>query len=360
VNMWRGASKEATKDLGRIQLQLIDHGLMEPPAGLSKAFKGVEFVGDDVERMLQYNQVLRGKGVYADPVARTAAIEADPKLQFLDGLRKHYGATAQREGVVDSLLDLDTYLPKHTPVVELSGSSRKALAGATTQAEREAVFAANDPMVKEMIDNSVMYEKAFKTADEAYTTYYDYADIVNGGSHTPMGDNKMLQKMVRDGEAKTIEEARGKIIADLAFRKKSLTPMAGSLDFKRKVNLPWYDPNPSRVMPQYTFDASMRIEMAKKFGANDEVIHEMLGKVREDLSRGGDAKRSAQTFEDFVRVVTDTALSWTGESVGFCALTPSAEARVRSNHKPRPVTQHVTRIRPRLRGARTYYCVHAR
>lgn len=304
IKMYKVASKAATMDLGRVQLGLIDQGLMEVPTGMSRGFKGVEFVGDDLERMALYNQVLRGKGAYADPVARAAAIESDARLQFLDGLRKHYGATAQREGVVDSLLDLDTYLPKHTPIVEMGASVRDKVVNATDDAAREAIYAAHDPMVKEMVENAVQYEKTFKTRLEAYQTYYDYADIVGGGSHTPVGDNKMLQRMVNNGEAQTINEARGMIIDDLKFQKKSLTPLAGSLDFKRKVDLPWYDPNPSRVMPQYTFDASMRIEMAKKFGANDEVLHEMIGSIKADLDRGIKADEAAKTFEKFVRAVT--------------------------------------------------------
>lgn len=304
IDMYKSASRAATKDLGTIQLSMIENGLLEPPAGMGKAFKGVEFVGNNADLMSRYNEVLRGKGVFSDPRVRAAAIQSDARLQYLDGLRKTYGATAQREGVVESLLDLDTYLPKHTPVVELSAKARKQLASATTQAEREAIYLANDEIAADMVKNSVFTEKAFPTMDEAFKAYYDYVDFVNGGGHTPTGDNAFLQKMVNDGQARTIEEAAGKVRSDMKFRKKTLTPLAGSLDFKREISLPWYDPNPSRVMPMYTFDASMRVEMAKKFGANDEVIHEMIGKLEKDLSKGGKAAENAAQFEDFVRVVT--------------------------------------------------------
>jgi hypothetical protein len=305
LDMYSRASKLATTDLGKIQLGFIDNGLMKAPFGLKwLAFRNIEYVGNDAERMLHYNQVLRGMGAYADSTARNAAIAADPKLQFLDGIRTYYGSAAKDVGVTNELLDVSTYLPKHTPVIELSKSSRSQLANATTYAEKEAIYAANDPMVKEMVDNSVQYEQAFKTPVEAYKTYYDYADIVTGGSHTPMGDNAMLQKMVMDGKAATIEEARGKIISDLKLLKQSLTPDASSLDFKREVNLPWYDPNPSRVMIQYTLDASMRIEMAKMFGVNDEVINTMIGSVKKSLTGEVSADAAARSFEDFVRVVT--------------------------------------------------------
>ena len=307
LRMYKRASRIATSDLGKIQLAFIDNGLMKAPSGFGKAFNGVVFVGDDAERMLYYNQVLKGKGAYASKAVRDAAIAADPKLQFLDGTRKDYYVKSKEAGLFTDGLDPDTYLPQHTPVVELTKGERGArgkLLAAKSQAEREAIYAANDPMVKEMVENSVRYEKAFRTLEEAYKTYYDYADLVTGGSHTPMGDNAMLQRMVNRGEAKTIEEARGAIISDLKLLKASLTPEATSLDFKRKVNLPWYDPNPSRVMQQYTMDASMRIEMAKMFGIHDEVINEMIGKVKASLTGEVSADAAARSFEGLVRIVT--------------------------------------------------------
>lgn len=304
LRMYKNASRVATKDLGNIQLAFIDNGLMKPPTGFGKAFKGVEFVGDDIERMSYYNQVLKGLGAYSNKEARTAAIAADSKLQFLDGLRKDYYVKAKDVGLFKVGLDPETYLPKHTPIIELSSTARTKLASAATPAEREVIYAANDAMVKEMVDNSVKYDKSFKSLDEAYATYYDYADAVRGGSHTPMGDNKMLQKMVADGKASNIEEARGKIISDLKMLKQSLTPDAASLDFEREVDLPWYDPNPARVMQQYTMDASMRIEMARTFGVNDQKIKEMIGSIKSSFNGEISADEAAVSFEKLVRTVT--------------------------------------------------------
>jgi len=300
TTMYDKASKLAQADLGRLHLALIDKGLIEAPSGLRKAFKNVEYIGGDTQRMTHYNEVLQGLGAYSDKEYQRAAIEADPKLKFLDRIRKRYFALAQRGGLLDAGRDPDTYLPKHTPIITLKEKNKVALKNATTDAEREDIFARNDPMVREMVENSVFHEKSFRTLDEAYQAYYDYAAIVESGSHEASSDNKMIQWMIFTGKARDEEEAKGMIIADLKFRKQSLTPQAGSLDFRRKVNLPWYDPNPARVMPQYAYDASMRIEMAKKFGADDGILKKMIGKVEKE--KGKDA---AKTFEQFVRRVTD-------------------------------------------------------
>src|SRR3990167_3934151 len=51
-------------------------------------------------------------------------------------------------------------------------------------------------------------------------------------------------------------------------------------------------------------DASMRIEMAKTFGVNNEVINEMIGSIKASLTGEISADEAARSFEDFVRVVT--------------------------------------------------------
>lgn len=304
MNMYRQAVKVGSADLGRIHLSMIDNGLVAPPSAAKKFFKNVEYVGDNQELMGYYNKVLRGQGAFSDPVIRADAIASDSRLTYLDEMRKWYGTTAQREGVVESLLDLDTYLPKYTKEVLLKQSTAVKLSKAATQAEREAIYAANDPLVKEMVENSVYNEKAFKTLEESYEHYYDYVDFVESGGRLNVTDNKFLQRMVMRGEAKNIDEAAGKLINDMKWKKKSLTPMATSLDFKREVDLPWYDPNPGRVMPSYAVDASMRLSMAKTFGRNDELINEMKGKISNDVNRGAAALEDAKQFEKLVRVVT--------------------------------------------------------
>lgn len=304
MKMYNSAVKLGSLDLGRIHLSMVDNGLIEPPPMAKKYFKNTEYVGDNVELMNEYNRILRGKGMYADPIVRADKIASDPRLTYLDELRKWYGTTAQREGVVENLLDLDTYLPKYTQEILLKNTLAEKLAGATSQAEREAIYASNNDIVREMVENSVYNEKAFRSLEESYKAYYDYVDFVEQGGRVKLNDNSFLRKMVMDGQASTIEQAAGKLLEDMKWRKKSLTPMATSLDFKRNVDLPWYDPNPARVMPSYAVDAAMRLSMAKTFGKNDEAISQMIGSISKDPLRGAKAVSDAKKFERLVRTVT--------------------------------------------------------
>ena len=306
VKMYKTASDLARTDLGKLHIGFIDNGLMKAPQTMGRFFKDVAYVGDDAALMSKYDEVLRGQGEYANLDVQRAAIEADPKLKFLDEIRKRYGLEASRAGVTDNLLDINTYMPKHTPVVPLDGKFATQIEGATDDAARQALYASNDPVVQQMVENSVYKLKAFSNLNDAYKAYYDYADIVSNGGRVKKEANSFLQKMVNDGEATNIDDAMGKIVEDMKYRKASLTPQAGSLDFNRKVNLPWYDPNPARVLPVYSADAAMRLNLAKQFGADDEVIKNMIGKISNDPNRGINAIEDAKNFEKVVRTVMGT------------------------------------------------------
>lgn len=301
VSRYNEASAAANNEMKEFVAGMIEKGLVKPPVIAGRAFKNVAYVGDDVAKMSFYNKVLRGLGEFKDRAVQQAAINSDETLQYLDYTRKWYAARALDTGGTAELLDINTYLPKYTPVVELKPQARAALAKAVDKFEREAVYASNNPIVAEMIEDSIN-RGSFRTAEEAYKTYYDYVDLVQGGSRIDLNKNKFLQHMVETGQAATIDEARGKIIRDLKFRESTLTPRASSLDFTRDVSLPWYDPNPARVMPAYALDASSRMALAQQFGKNDEVIREMIGKISSDANVSpAKAVDNAKDFEQLVR-----------------------------------------------------------
>lgn len=294
------ARQIASMDMGRLHLALIENGIIPPPSVSKKTFRHVKKYVYNRE----HNRILRGIGVYADPVLQAEAIANNPHLVYLDGLRKEYLAKGRGARLLLDFLNLDTYVPKLTADVPLKKKAIRALEKATTQAEREAIYAANDKFVREMVEVSVFDEKAFKTLEDSYKAYYDYVDFVHGGKRVLPENNTFLQKIVADGKARNINEAAGMVIEDLKYKKQTLTPLADSLDFQRKVDLPWYNPNPGETLPIYALDASARIAMAQTFGVKDEVITEMIGQISRDPSRGAKALEDARHFERLVRVIT--------------------------------------------------------
>ena len=309
VKMYENAYQKAGEEVRQFVAGMVDNGLVAPPLIAKRAFKGVKFLAGDKILMGTYDDVLRGIGKYSDPVVQRAAIDADPALKYIDYMRQYYAGQIQSgiDGVGTDLLNIRTYLPKHTPVVTLKSKTVVALAKAKTAFDREAIYALNDPMVNDMVEKSIK-TGAFKNAEEAFKTYYDYTELVVGGRRIDLNDNAFLQHMVKTGQAQTIDEARGKIIRDLQYRESSLTPRAASLDFKREVSLPWYDPNPARVMSAYALDASSRLALAKTFGKNDEVIREMIGKISTDPTRSlGKGIEDAKIFDAVVREIMGQA-----------------------------------------------------
>jgi hypothetical protein len=305
VRMYKSATDLAHLDLGRLNLNLIDHGFVQAPLGTRRVFGNVEYIGGDAERMGLYNRILEGRGIYADRAVQAEAIAADPHLTFLDSVRQDIGARSQKGGIVDSLLNMDTYFPRSTPLTLLKSSTASKIAATEDPVLLEKLYAANDPVMKDMVEHAVYETKEFPTLLEGYKYAYDLADFVEQGGRVAGRDNSALQRMVMKGEATSIDDAAGKLIEDMKYRKQSLTPQASSLDFKRKIELPIYDPNPARVIPAYAHDAAGRIAMTQTFGKNDEVIREMIGKIKNSTAeRGVSSVEDAKQFEQIVRTIT--------------------------------------------------------
>lgn len=301
IKMYNEVGAAASVDVGKYLLKFTEAGLIKPPAFARRLAAGVEYVGDNSVFTNEANRVLRGLGPYSDPVLRQQAIQSDERLMLMDVTRRNIGSMAQQESGV-SLLDPETYLPKHTPVVPLKGAVAREIEQTSDPIVRAELYAKNDPVVKDMVENSVYNEKKYTSLDEAYKEYYAYADMVGKGGRLGLTKNDFLLGMVKRGEASSVTEARGKVIRDMSYRQQTLTPRASSLDFKREADLPWYDPNPTRVLPVYVADMLTRLHMSRTFGKDDEVIKEMLGKIQDSAVDGVDR---AKTFDGLIRIVTN-------------------------------------------------------
>jgi len=297
LKLYEKAGQAAAVDIGKYMLKYVEAGLMKAPAFAGRLVKDVKYVGDDPAFYREADKILRGEGMYANPAVQQQAIQADERLMLMDITRKNIGAMAQRDAGV-SLLDPDKYLPKNTPVVDLKVGARERVANSLDEAEQLAIYRTNSEIVKDMVEAAFDAGRGSKTLLETYRMYYDYTDVVTKGGRVGLTNNRFLQDMVRSGKADSIEEAKGKILQDMQFRRASLTPRASSLDYSREVDLPWYDPNPARTLPVYVSDSITRLNYAKNFGRNDEVIKTMLSRIN-----SGETRSSLATAEDFSTMV---------------------------------------------------------
>ena len=130
----------------------------------------------------------------------------------------------------------------------------------------------------------------------------DYKEFIKSGKKT----DSLIKYMVETGQSKNAAEALNNL---QRFRQRTIKRQ-GSLEYSREVDLPFYDPDPSRALPGFVASTSKRLEQIKAFGQGNEVINKLILDIR---NSGGDA--------DLARTATDKILNMINESA-----TPGAKA----------------------------------
>lgn len=116
-----------------------------------------------------------------------------------------------------------------------------------------------------------------KSKNEALTQINKYIEFQKSGGTA--NQDYFAQKLVDTAQAKTLDEAKGKIIR---FFKASRQQRVGNLERAREINLPFYDPNPLRFITRYISSTKSRIASAEVFGPNFERADSLLGQIKND------------------------------------------------------------------------------
>lgn len=135
---------------------------------------------------------------------------------------------------------------------------------------------------RDVIENMVRI-KAATNAEEAEGLLDAFLTGVNKGRW----EDRLINYLVQTGQAKgkTNEERRADAYAKLKRYRESLTKKQGSLEHAREVNLPFYDPDPARVLPLQAVSQAMRLGQIAEFGQDDTRLKVELRRIRE---AGGD------------------------------------------------------------------------
>lgn len=134
---------------------------------------------------------------------------------------------------------------------------------------------AKGPVRDDIIQNLVR-QKFASNVDDAAKQIDKYIEFSKTGGK--MNQDYFAQKLVDTGQAKTLTEAKGKIIR---FFKASRQQRVGNLERAREINLPFYDPNPLRFMTRYISSVKSRLASAEVFGPNFEKADSLLGSIQD-------------------------------------------------------------------------------
>ena len=140
-----------------------------------------------------------------------------------------------------------------------------------------------------------------KDLAEATKFIDDYkAFIDNGGKQ-----ESLINYMVETGQSASAAEA----LSNLQRYRNKTIKRSGSLEFSRDIDLPFYDPDPSRVIPKFVAEEAARIEQIRAFKQDQQVINKLILEIR---NSGGDSET--------VRTIVDRSLGMLND-----AKTPAAK-----------------------------------
>ncbi len=110
----------------------------------------------------------------------------------------------------------------------------------------------------------------------------EYLDLFKQGGQARI-HRSLVDHLIRTGQASNDQDA----ITKLRRHRNEMTIRHGSLEFSREINLPFYDPDPRRVLPFWIAGASARLENARVFGQDAERVEPLTTQMQE---AGGDVE----------------------------------------------------------------------
>jgi hypothetical protein len=130
----------------------------------------------------------------------------------------------------------------------------------------------NSQIKKEVVQHAVD-ANYYKNTDEATKALDSWIEYVENNTR---GGDYFAQKMVENGYAKNLTEAKGKMLRFFNFSRQG---RYGNLEKAREVDFPFYDPNPQRVWTRYIDNSERRLAEAKVLGPNLENVDRLLGGI---------------------------------------------------------------------------------
>lgn len=131
----------------------------------------------------------------------------------------------------------------------------------------------------------------------AATFLDDYLAWVDHGGRR----DSLIAYLIESGQAAT----RSKAIAMLDRTQKTTPLRHGSLEFAREVDLPFWDPDPGRVLPHWLAAGSERLESIRVFGQKGDKGDLVQGLIENIREAGGDANYVGKAVERILGKVND-------------------------------------------------------
>lgn len=194
----------------------------------------------------------------SDRAQSVAAAASRGFAETMSEFQAQGGVVWLASGKVREALKRKFYFPQHTPTPKQLSEP--------------------GPVRRDVIENLVNHKRLAQTPEEAARMIDDFVDYVDTGGPK----ESTIQIMLRTKQASNRLEA----IQKLNRARDRFVTRDPSLEFAREVDLPFYDPNPMRVLPDSLLHQSMGVKRMEMFGQGNEKVDELVAAIAD---AGGDA-----------------------------------------------------------------------
>jgi hypothetical protein len=279
--------------------------LLRPAGGVvSKQGEAGEVLMHFVNEANDAGDVEAGKRLVKLQDSGVTKLSKEDRIQLLDILEGRRSGTPELRRIAMQVRALTDEIGGEAESlgVEISAGGRKVpfvrLANYFPHVIRsvEQLASKFNPVRKDVIDNLVRLGIKPDVAS-AKLMLDDYLGWQKDGGRR----DTLIQYLIDTGQAENRLEATRL----LARARKDTTLKHGSLEFAREIDLPFYDPDPGRVLPHWVASATERLESIRVFGqkgAQGDLVQSLIESIRES---GGDANYVEKAVERMLGRVND-------------------------------------------------------
>jgi hypothetical protein len=131
----------------------------------------------------------------------------------------------------------------------------------------------------------------FGSLTEARAAWTEYVGLVQRGRRA----DRLAAWLVKHGQARNLSDAHFKLQRYVA---RNARQRSRFLERAREIDLPFWDPDPLRVLPEYYLEAFRRLEQVKAFGPQNELAKDLIHQISLE---GGDASFVRLAFERIMK-----------------------------------------------------------
>jgi 2'-5' RNA ligase len=135
------------------------------------------------------------------------------------------------------------------------------------------------PVRRDVLENMVRLGHA-RSAEEATEMLDQYVEFMADRGSKP---TRVLNHMIATNQAKNMADALAKLLRHRTNR----AQRNKNLEYAREIDLPFYDPDPARVLPSHVVGVSIRLAQVAELGQDNQVVNRLVKQIADS---GGNAE----------------------------------------------------------------------